>query len=103
MGDPAPAAIPVLPGHHRVVLSEGNYLLLAAEPWWRLGELFDDTWYINCPLEVAMDRVVQRQIGNGKPEEVARRRVDTNDRPNAQQVETTQGRAALVVPSLPLA
>lgn len=26
---------------------QGNYVLLGAEPWWRLGELWDEAWYID--------------------------------------------------------
>ncbi|KAL4429348.1 hypothetical protein ABPG77_005122 [Micractinium sp. CCAP 211/92] len=103
VGDPRPADIAVEP-HHRVVLSEGNYLLLPAEPWWQLQELLDDTWYIDCCLEEAMGRVFARQTGNGLAAEVSRWRIAANDRPNAEQIETTRCRAALVVPgNLPLA
>ncbi|KAL4458654.1 hypothetical protein ABPG75_013519 [Micractinium tetrahymenae] len=62
VGDPRPGDIAVEP-HHKVVLSEGNYLLLPAEPWWRLAELLDDSWYIDCCLEEAMGRVFARQVG----------------------------------------
>lgn len=99
VGDPRPGDIAV-EAHHAVVVSEGNYLLLAAEPWWRLRQLFDDTWFIDCQLDVAMQRVFERQTGNGVAAEVSRWRIAANDRPNAEQVETTRGRAALVVPTL---
>ncbi len=51
----------VLPSHH-IVLVEGNYLLLEEQPWRQLRELFDDTWFADCPVDTAMDRVFQRQV-----------------------------------------
>ncbi|PSC71182.1 uridine kinase [Micractinium conductrix] len=113
VGDPRPAGVAVQ-RHHRVVLSEGNYLLLGAEPWWRLGELWDDTWYVDCCVDEAMRRVFRRQTGNGVAAQTSRWRIAANDRqvwggwgavlegwdegPNAEQIATTRGRAALVVP-----
>lgn len=47
--------------------AEGNYLLLPAEPWWRLQELWDDTWYVDCCLEEAMGRVFARQVRRAHP------------------------------------
>ena len=90
--------------HHRVVLSEGNYLLLSAEPWWRLREhVFDEAWYLDCCQEEACRRVLQRQVGNGRDPAAAARRVETNDQPNAEQVAASSARrATLVVPTLPL-
>jgi dephospho-CoA kinase len=31
-------------------------------PWDELAELFDDTWYIECDVDVAMQRVYDRQV-----------------------------------------
>ncbi|KAI7841354.1 hypothetical protein COHA_004972 [Chlorella ohadii] len=102
VGDPVPNDIQV-GRQHRVVLSEGNYLLLAAEPWCKLHELFDEAWYIDCDVDTAMQRVFQRQTGNGLEPEVSRWRIAANDRPNAEQIATTASRATLLVPTLPLA
>lgn len=102
VGDPRAGDIAV-GKHHRVVLSEGNYLLLPAEPWWKLGQLFDDTWYVDCCIDKAMARVAARQEGHGVAADTSCWRISANDRPNAQQVETTRERAALLVPGqLPL-
>lgn len=101
VGDPRPGMIEV-DEQHQVLVAEGNYLLLAAEPWCHLQPLWDDTWYIDCEVDVAMQRVFERQTGNGVAAEVSRRRVATNDRPNAELVVTTKDRAAVLVPTLPL-
>lgn len=31
-------------------------------PWHELADLFDDTWYIECDVDVAMERVYDRQV-----------------------------------------
>lgn len=62
----------------------------------------DETWFVDCDVEVAMQRVFQRQTGNGLSPDVARRRIDTNDRPNALQINATRRNAGLILPDLPL-
>lgn len=55
----APTHTQVTPGH-RVVLLEGNYLLLPEDPWVQLRELVDDTWCVStdalllCALPVCI-------------------------------------------------
>ena len=101
MGDPVPGAIAVTPAH-RIVLSEGNYLLLDLPPWDELPTLFDEVWYVDCDLGAAMQRVFARQTGHGVTPEVSRGRIAGNDQPNAELVALTRGRASLAVPPLPL-
>jgi pantothenate kinase len=71
------------------------------EPWNQLESLWSDTWYIDCPLDVAMQRIFARQTGNGLTPEASLARIQGNDRPNGQVVATSKQRARLVVPSLP--
>ncbi len=61
----------------------------------------DETWFVDCAVEIAMQRVLRRQTGNGLALEVARNRVATNDLPNALQIAETKSSADLVVPGLP--
>ena len=61
-----------------------------------------ESWYVDSDIEEAMERVYARQTGNGVPPEVARKRIDTNDRLNALQISATKERATLVIPALPL-
>ena len=72
------------------------------EPWCGIRQIVDETWYIDSDTEAAMERVFARQTGNGATPEVARRRVETNDRLNAMQISATKDRAHLVIPALPL-
>lgn len=98
VGDPVPESIAVHP-HHIIVLVEGNYLLLDQPPWKELMSIFDETWFVDCPVDKAMERVYQRQTGNGLAPEVSRFRIAYNDRPNAELILGTKSRANLVVPS----
>eukprot|EP00741_Cyanophora_paradoxa_P021419 tig00021352_g20677.t1 len=102
VGDPVEEDIEITPAH-RVVLLEGNYVLLD-EPHWRdIGPLVDDTWYIDVDVDAAMERVVRRHMAAwGVDEGRARARADSNDRPNALLIAATKPRASTVVPSLPL-
>jgi pantothenate kinase len=74
-------------------------LFLDLEPWRQLRPLFDDTVFVSCPLDVAMGRVLARQVGNGAAPAAARARVDSNDRANGELVAATAGAARLLVPS----
>lgn len=102
VGDPAPDAIRITP-KHKIIISEGNYLLLDEHPWDLLVSegILDDTWYVDCNLDTAMQRVFERQTGNGVAPEVSKGRIAGNDRPNGELIELTKNRAALLVPSIP--
>jgi pantothenate kinase len=56
-----------VPSSTQVVLVEGNYLLLPEEPWRQLRALFDEAWFVDCPLDVAMLRVLRRQVRAAVP------------------------------------
>lgn len=58
-----------------------------------------DTWFVDVPLDVAMQRVTARQISGGKSKEVALARVAGNDRPNGEAVVGSRGLARILVPS----
>jgi len=51
---------------HRIVLVEGNYLLLFSDPAWApLRDVFDEKWFISVPLDAAMERVLKRHMKHG--------------------------------------
>lgn len=70
----------------RIVLVEGNYLLLAQEPWSRLGPYFDLTAMIACDETTLRNRLMARWLGFGYSQEEASRKVEGNDLPNARRV-----------------
>lgn len=70
-------------------------------PWSKLTKVFNETWYIDCDIDTAMERVLQRQIDHGRTPEVAKWRVENNDRKIALMIAETASTASLLVPSLP--
>lgn len=47
---------------HKIVLIEGNYLLLDEPPWNTKTFLFDELWYITCDIDIAMKRILLRHM-----------------------------------------
>lgn len=73
------------------------FRLADEEPWTHLDEIFDETWLLRADIDAAMAQVVARQVAMGTHEEDARRRVNSNDRVNAQEVYTMCRRPDLVL------
>ena len=98
-GDPVEGGVCIEP-HHSIVFVEGLYLLLDIEPWKRLRAVFDEAWYIDVDIDEAMRRLFRRQTRNGRSPRDARRRIETNDRVNAIQIQEAVDNADLLLPSL---
>ncbi len=93
-GDPVEDEIQLL-SDTKIVLVEGNYLLLDKMPWHTLSEkVFDETWFLEVPLDECSRRVYKRHLKTGKTAAEARRRVDTNDNLNAQLIQTVSPQRA---------
>ncbi len=84
----------------RVVLVEGNYLLLADEPWARLGREFDAVLFLEVDEDVRIERLVARHVKFGKPRDEAIDFVRTSDERNAALVDETRHRADVIVTDL---
>nr|WP_083834702.1 hypothetical protein [Oceanicola sp. S124] len=76
----------IIPAATRVLLVEGNYLLLNRAPWSDLRDLADVTVMLDCPMEVLEARLTRRWLDLGLPEAAARAKVAGNDLPNARLV-----------------
>ncbi|KAL2649599.1 hypothetical protein R1flu_017727 [Riccia fluitans] len=100
VGDPVDDDIHV-EERHKIILVEGNYLLLKDGDWSVLGDLFDERWFIEVDIDEAMRRVERRHVVTGKPPDVAKWRVSYNDRPNAELIQESKWNADLLIPSLP--
>jgi len=72
--------------HIRIVLVEGNYLLLNTAPWSDLAGVFDVTVQIDVPRDVLEARLVARWRDHGLPAAQARARALGNDMKNADHV-----------------
>jgi pantothenate kinase len=91
-----PGAISVGP-EARVVITEGNYLLLTEPPWSDVRALVDQVWYVDAPVEVLRRRLLERQLAGGRSEQEAIRHVDDSDLGNAELVARTRHLADLIV------
>jgi pantothenate kinase len=89
-------AIAVRPSH-RLVVTEGNYLLHDAPGWRDVRPLLDEVWFVDADDAVRRPRLVQRHVAHGKPPELARRWEESSDQPNALLVARTRETADLVV------
>ncbi|MEU6776939.1 nucleoside/nucleotide kinase family protein [Streptomyces sp. NPDC046759] len=95
---PIAGAIPVPPAA-RLVVTEGNYLLLAEGPWARVRPCLDEVWFCELAEEERIRRLVARHEEFGKDHERAVAWVLDTDERNAGLVAATRHRADLVVPA----
>lgn len=92
-GDPVADAITIEPSC-QIVLVEGLYLLYREAAWAGLEGLWDETWYLDTPLELAQTRLVQRhQQAWGISYEAALERVLSSDAKNAALVASLRDQA----------
>jgi len=70
----------------KIVLVEGNYLLLNDAPWNQLSEYWDTTVFINPGLGTVEERILDRWIQHGLDFSDAIDRARDNDLPNAKTV-----------------
>ncbi|MGV9629958.1 nucleoside/nucleotide kinase family protein [Streptomyces sp. NPDC003487] len=94
---PLAGAIPVPPAA-RLVVTEGNYLLLETGAWARVRAALDEVWFCELPEEERLRRLIARHEQFGKAHDEAVAWVHRSDQRNAELVATTRERADLVVP-----
>ena len=89
-------AIPVL-AEHRLVVTEGNYLLLDAPGWREVQALLSECWFLAPDDDERRERLVARHVRHGRSAEAATEWVQRSDEVNARLVAGTRDRADLVV------
>jgi pantothenate kinase len=93
---PVAGSIPVL-AHTRVVITEGNYLLLDDPVWGRARSHVDAVWFYDLDEAVRRERLINRHIRFGKSLADAVAWVAGPDHRNAERIATTRSRADLIV------
>ena len=93
---PIAGAIAIRPSI-RLVVTEGNYLLSAEEPWPDVRRELTEVWYVELDEPVRLARLVARHVEFGKSEVAARRWVDEVDEPNARAIAARRHLADLWV------
>ena len=93
--EPIAGAIPVFPAT-RLVITEGNYLLLDDGPWADVAGLLHETWYVDIPDALRVGRLTDRHVQFGRSADAAAAWVAATDEPNARLIESTRDRASYV-------
>jgi pantothenate kinase len=94
--DPVPGDIRI-GAEDRLVLVEGNYLLLAEGRWAAVAGLLDVSIFLQQPMEAAREAMVERFVAGGRTEQDARAYYERVDRRNYEVITSTIDRADLVL------
>lgn len=82
----------------KVLVVEGNYLLLGDAPWAEVKSLLDFSAFITVPRELVRARLMKRHGEEGLfTEERNRAHIERNDLPNYDRVMLSQDRADVVI------
>jgi pantothenate kinase len=93
---PVAGSIPVLRST-RVVVTEGNYLLVDEPQWTAARLLMDEVWYSDLDQASRLQRLIARHIRFGKSPEQARAWSTGPDQRNADLIAATKSRADLII------
>ena len=93
---PVAGSIPVDP-EVRLVVTEGNYLLLDRPPWPQVRAALSEVWYVEADAGVRLERLLARHVEFGKSPAEARAWIAAVDEPNARLVERRRDSADLIV------
>jgi len=85
-----------VPQQARVIITEGNYLLLDG-PWTGARALADEIWFCRPEESVRLERLLARHIRFGKAPEDAVAWMAQTDAPNADSIAATADLADLIV------
>jgi pantothenate kinase len=94
--EPVAGAIPVHPAT-RLVITEGNYLLMDEGHWADVAPVLDEVWYVDVDDALRVERLMARHERHGRSAQAARDWVMSTDEPNARRIAATRARAHLRV------
>ncbi len=88
----------VVPATTRLLVVEGNYLLLATAPWWRVRPLLDRAIFVAVPRELVRTRLMKRHAEEGLfTEERNRAHIERVDLVNYDTVMRSRPRADIAI------
>jgi pantothenate kinase len=82
--EPAPG--PRVEPATRIVITEGNYLLLDKPPWSQLAGALDACWWLDCPADIARERLLARHMQGGRTPDDAQRHYARCDVRNTDRI-----------------
>lgn len=81
----------------KVLVVEGNYLLLGQPPWSELAPLWDISIFIDPGLAIVEQRLIDRWLEHGHDRQAATERALGNDIPNARLVLSSSKAADIIL------
>jgi pantothenate kinase len=93
--EPIAGSIPV-PDAVRLVITEGNYLLLGGA-FEGVRPLLDETWFVEGDEALRQEWLLARHVSHGRTPEAARAWIAATDEPNAALIRASRERADWVV------
>jgi len=81
----------------RLIITEGNYLLLDNTPWDAVRGLLDEAWYIELGDTERQRRLLERHMRFGRERADALNWIAVTDEPNARLVAASKHRADWVI------
>lgn len=82
---------------HRLIVTEGNYLLLDNDPWPVARSHVDECWHLDLPDDVRRARLTARHQSFGRSPQEAAERTNGSDEANARLVAAHRNCADLFV------
>ena len=76
----------VISENTKIIIVEGNYLLLDQEPWRKIHNFFDTTIMIDCNKDILEKRLIERWESFGLTNDQIKNKVYKNDLPNGLNV-----------------
>jgi pantothenate kinase len=87
-----------VPATTKLLVVEGNYLLLATAPWWRVKPLLDRAIYLEIPVELVRARLMKRHAEEGLfTEERNRAHIERVDLVNYDTIQRSRPRADIAI------
>lgn len=96
--EPIACAVPV-PPEIRLIVTEGNYLLLPENPWHKIRALLTESWFLAPDEDQRRQWLQNRHEAYGRTPEEARERTLGSDEQNATLINATRPTADLVIPT----
>ncbi|MCE5286327.1 MAG: hypothetical protein LLG02_10835 [Pelosinus sp.] len=94
--NPTPNAI-LVKKNHRIIIVEGNYLLLDTAPWHELENYLTESWFIEISPSITKERLIRRHTRSGRSFREALTKIATTDMPNAALILKTQSKATRTI------
>jgi pantothenate kinase len=86
-----------VPPSVRIVITEGNYLLIASHGWGRVRPLLDEVWHVDVDPAIRLERLIGRHREFGKDPDRARAWATGPDEANARLIAAQRTAADLII------